>query len=217
MPRKQFKKSTKQKGGSPASDNVNNINQNYLKALAEIPVNGQVHKLSGCQKGGSPASNKVHSLLNDTGNNGSDNMVNFGRSVTDHNLQNLPLYKTSGGGKKRGRKSQKAGGSDWISSQYSRGPVNYPSNPELFKTFAGPYDKYISNESLYYEGLKPNSASNYAPWPFPQKGGKGRKGRNNKHSKKNRKKVRKTISGGKYKRKSNSHKMKGGNKKKSKK
>ena len=166
----------KQRGGSPASDNVNYINQGYLQALSEVPVGGQVHGLPGCQAGGSPASARVHALLGNE-NCGHVDMPSSPRLAG--NPANLPLYRTSGGGKKskrsKGKRSrvrkQRAGGSDWISSQYSRGPVNYPSNPELFKKFAGPYDEYISNESLYYEGLRPGSASNYAPWPFPQKGG----------------------------------------------
>lgn len=204
----------KQSGGSPASDNVNNINQGYLQALAEVPVGGQVHGMPGCQTGGSPASARVHALLSDEACGGGD-MPSYPQLNGDP--ANLPLYKTSGGGKKskkskrkskksRGKKSkgQRAGGSDWISTQYSRGPVNYPSNPELFKKFAGPYDEYISNERLYYEGLQPGSASNYAPWPFPQKGGK-------KHRKSSKKSMRKKSKGKKSKgKKGKTKSMKGG-------
>lgn len=204
----------KQRGGSPASDNVNYINQSYLKALSEVPVGGQVYGLPGCQTGGSPASARVHSLLGNE-NCGHVDMPSSPRLAGDP--ANLPLYRTSGGGKrsrrgkgKRGRISkQRAGGSDWISSQYSRGPVNYPSNPELFKKFAGPYDEYVSNESLYYEGLKPGSASNYAPWPFPQKGGKcGSKKHRSKKVKKSKSYKKKSKSGKKGKGKKT---MSGGN------
>ena len=48
------------------------------------------------------------------------------------------------------RKSQK-GGSDWRMSQYSRGPVNQPSqNPDEFRMFTQTAD-FIPNEAL----LKP--------------------------------------------------------------
>ena len=176
--------------------------------------------MPGCQTGGSPASARVHALLSNEAC-GSNNMPTSAQLNGDP--ANLPLYRTSGGGKKRRSKSkkskklrkskksrksksQRAGGSDWISTQYSRGPSNYPSNPELFKKFAGPYDEYISNERLYYEGLQPGSASNYAPWPFAQKGGKGKKRKSS-----SKKSLRKKLKGKKSKsKKGKSKSMKGG-------
>lgn len=176
----------KQSGGSPASNNVNMINQGYLKALAEVPVGGQVHGLPGCQTGGSPASDRVNTLLAQEPCQSSD-MPSTQQIQAD--INKLPLYKTSGGGKSKSKRRtrQKAGGSsDWVSTLYSRGPVNYPNNPDAFNKFAGPYDKFIENENLYYEGLADGSASNYAPWPFPQKGGKQKS-----HSKKSKKQSKK--------------------------
>jgi len=157
-----------QLGGSPASDNVTRINSGYIKAINEIPAN-----VTSCQTGGSPSSELVLSNLK-SDSCGSTNMPETPKIAGNPN--NLALYKTSGGGKKKSKKSkkhiQKAGGSDFVNLLYARGPVNNPSNPALFKAFAGPYDQYISNECMYYEGLGPNSASNAAPFPFPQKGGK---------------------------------------------
>jgi hypothetical protein len=46
------------------------------------------------------------------------------------------------------RRKQKGGGSDWRMSQYSRGPVNYPSDPARFKQFTKTGD-YISNRDLW--------------------------------------------------------------------
>ena len=163
-----MKMSRKQSGGSPASTNVNNINQGYLKALSEVPIGSQVNGLPGCQTGGSLASARVGALLSQES---CEHPETPSSPALAGDPGSLPLYKTSGGGRKSRKRSQKAGGSDWISSQYSRGPVNYPNHPEQFKKFAGPYDEYISNECMYYEGLKPGSASSHAPWPFPQKGG----------------------------------------------
>lgn len=201
----------KQSGGSPASSNVMNINSGYLKALSEVPVGGQVSGLPGCQTGGSIASAKVTDLLSQEQCNGG----NIPSSpLLGGDPGNLPLYKTSGGGRRTKKskskklrksksKSQKGAGSDFVNLLYARGPVNTPSNPELFKKFAGPYDQYISNECLYHEGLK-----GAAPFPFPQKGGKNRKSKSK--SRKLNKKSRKSKSK-KSLRKSKS--MKGGNRK----
>lgn len=182
----------KQSGGSPASTNVMNINTGYLNALAETPVGGQVSGLKSCQSGGSIASNRVTDLLSQEQCGG----VTIPASpAIAGDPANLPLYKTSGGGKKK-RKVQKAGGSDFVNLLYARGPVNTPSNPNLFKNFAGPYDQFISNECLYTEGLK-----GAAPFPFPQKGGKKSrtksksksKSKSKKHMKKHIKKVKTSV------------------------
>lgn len=216
----------KQSGGSPASTNVNNMNQGYLKALEQVPVGGQVHGLPGCQAGGSLASDRVHSLLSSEGC--PPNEIPMGQ-VPNADPSRLALYKTSGGGsrrrvkkrsgrrsskrrfskrtgkkqsggrgkkrsfkkrhsKKRSGRKQRAGGSDWSAVQYARGPVNNPDRPDLFSKFAGPYDQFISNEKLFMEGLGKGSASNFAPFPFPQKG--GRSYRRSKSKSKGRKNVK---------------------------
>lgn len=199
----------KQSGGSPASTSVNAINQGYLKALSEVPVGTQ-----SCQSGGSPASVRVNSLLSQEGCGSSPSPSS---PVMSGDATKLPLYKTSGGGKKSKRSNQKAGGSDWISSQYSRGPVNYPNNPEQFKKFAGPYDEFITNQELYYEGLKEGSASNAAPFPFPQKGGSKSKSRKSKKSKsrklKSKSKSKSKVGGYRVKSKSKSRKVRKSGKK----
>ena len=77
-----------------------------------------------------------------------------------------PVYHTTGGGRRRKKgyklqpgydvgpgcakvsADQSGGGSDWMSTQYSRGPVNQPSqNPEEFRMFTKT-GNYIPNESL---------------------------------------------------------------------
>ena len=228
---------TKQKGGSPASDAVMKINSGYLKALAESPIGGRVAGIP-CQKGGSPASARVHSLL---GKEGCATPEIPKGNIIDADPSKLVLYQTTGGGSKRRRsqsrsrsqrrrqkksrsqsqrrrqqksrsRSQRAGGSDFVSTLYSRGPVNYPDNPDMFKKFAGPYDEYISNEKLYYEGLQDGSASNYAPFPFPQKGGKSKSKKHVKKSKsksKPKKHVKKSKSKSSSKSKSKSNRRSG--------
>ena len=81
-------------------------------------------------------------------------------NYTMNDIENLTnLYNTTGGGRKsrKSRKSrkinQRAGGSDWGHTLYSRGPVNAPSNPDTFQMFA-PMSDYISNAELLKDGPK---------------------------------------------------------------
>ena len=60
---------------------------------------------------------------------------------------------------------KKGGGSDWRISQYSRGPVNYPSNKLLFNQFSNSKN-YISNENLPKAAVPMNEISEP---PFPNK------------------------------------------------
>ena len=85
-------------------------------------------------------------------------------NYTMNDIENLTnFYNTSGGGRKkksrrvkRARKSrrhvnQRAGGSDWGHTLYSRGPVNQPSNPDRFVMFSQEAN-YIPNEQLAKQG-----------------------------------------------------------------
>lgn len=84
--------------------------------------------------------------------------------------------------RKRSRK-QSGGGSDWMSTVYSRGPVNAPSHPDVFAEFAEP-SKYVSNEALAKGSGADLSVANVVP----QNGGnRKRKSRKTKSLKKSEK------------------------------
>lgn len=124
-------------------------------------------------------------------------------------------YGGRGGGKKsksKRVKSQKGAGSDFVNLLYARGPVNNPSmSPDQFKQFAGPYDQYLSSESLFNTGLH-----GAAPFPFPQKGGKSKRSSKSKRSnklKKSKSKSKSKLSKSNRKSKSKSKSMSGGNRK----
>jgi len=69
---------------------------------------------------------------------------------------NMGLAALAGGERKRGRpkKNQNGGGSDWVMTANSRGPINYPTQSEqMFRTFNQSADM-ISNADLYWAPLK---------------------------------------------------------------
>tara|TARA_Y100000389_G_C17264124_1_gene414543 strand:+ start:68 stop:712 length:645 start_codon:yes stop_codon:yes gene_type:complete len=132
-----------QKGGSPASNLVNEAVKAHPHVKNDFVTSPRIRE--GPMKGGSKASDMVMSHLN------ADAKTNsfFGSKPIKGNMDSLNLYQPSGGSRKSKRKSRKSkgksrkssksngksrksrrvrkmkgGGSDWISSQYSLGSYN---------------------------------------------------------------------------------------------
>ena len=133
-----------QKGGSPASNLVNEAVKAHPHVKNDFVTSPRIRE--GPMKGGSKASNMVMSHLN------ADAKTNsfIGSKPIKGNMDSLNLYQPSGGARKsksKSRKSRKSkgkskgksrkskgksrrvrkmkgGGSDWISSQYSLGSYN---------------------------------------------------------------------------------------------
>ena len=112
-----------QKGGSPASNLVNEAVKASPHVKNDFVTSPRIRE--GHMKGGSKASDMVMDHLN------ADAKTNsfVGSKHIKGNMDSLNLYQPSGGsrkskGKSRRVRKMKGGGSDWISSQYSLGSYN---------------------------------------------------------------------------------------------
>ena len=135
------RKSQHQKGGSPASDLVNEALKVSHQVKNDFVTSPRIRE--GRMSGGSSASNMVMSNLK---NNSLTTPFPTGFKV-EGDINSLNTYKPSGGARRKSRKSRKSrkgsksrksrkgsksrkarkmsgGGSDWISSQYSLGSYN---------------------------------------------------------------------------------------------
>ena len=133
-----------QKGGSPASNLVNEAVKASPQVMNDFVTSPRIRE--GPMIGGSEASNMLMSHLNATAKTNSF----FGSEPMKGSIESLNLYQPSGGSRKSKGKSRKSkgksrkakgksrkskgksnsrrkmsgGGSDWMSSQYSLGPNN---------------------------------------------------------------------------------------------
>ena len=133
-----------QKGGSPASNLVNEAVKASPQVMNDFVTSPRIRE--GPMIGGSEASNMLMSHLNATAKTNSF----FGSEPMKGSIESLNLYQPSGGSRKSKGKSRKSkgksrkskgksrkskgksnsrrkmsgGGSDWMSSQYSLGPYN---------------------------------------------------------------------------------------------
>jgi hypothetical protein len=169
--------------GKPINANINDF------TLYRTTGGGSKCQSCSCgQVGGSPASDIVQGSINVCPQTNEVSQVN-NNSAGNHRLS---MYRTTGGGtihagvgdnclsnangqsggkrNKKGRKAKKsknmkgAGGSDWRSTLYSRGPVNVPNqDPATFRMFTQHGD-YIPQDALrdssLLKGGKRNSKKN---------------------------------------------------------
>ncbi len=151
------------------------------------------------QCGGSPASNRVHSFLNSDCASIATNSV----APSSNDVSAVNLYQTTGGSRS---KKMSGGGSDWSSTVYSRGPVNNPSDPEVFAEFADP-SVYVSNEELAKGSGADLSTVNVVPQTGGSKHNKSKKSKSKK-SKSKKSKSKKSKSKKSKSKKSKSKKSK---------
>ena len=116
-----------------------------------MPVEKTKFKQGGCGMVGGESGSDSDS---DSGNNDT-----YGGAIKKRYKKNLKNKKTT---TKKTKKSMKGGSSDWLASQYSRGPSNYSdigqnSGQKLFGNFADP-SLYVSNNDLRHP--KPMEATN---------------------------------------------------------
>ena len=128
---------------------------------------GRSLKYKKGQCGGSPASNRVHSFINSDCASVATNSV----APSSNDVSAVNLYQTTGGSR---AKKMSGGGSDWSSTVYSRGPVNNPSDPEVFAEFADP-SVYVSNEELVKGSGADLSTANVVPQTGGSKKSKSKK------------------------------------------
>ena len=139
-------------------------------------------------RGGSPASSHVMSLLKPN-----CNALKLAplTPATNDNLSGANLYQTTGGGNRKRRSNKrrnsnkrrknrsKGGGSDWLGTLYSRGPINTPGMSECqFRAFTKTAPYVPNNQFQQYATV--NSA-------LTHRGGKRKRNRNRKSNKKSNK------------------------------
>jgi len=145
------------------------------------------NRLRKSHRGGSPASAHVRSLLKPN-----CNALKLAplTPATNDNLSGANLYQTTGGGNrkrrsnkrrsnKRRRNRSKGGGSDWVGTLYSRGPVNTSGMSECqFRAFTKTAP-YVPNSQVQQYATVNSTLTH--------RGGKRKKNRKSKRNRKSNK------------------------------